>query len=129
MYGPERHRSHASAQARVGMTCLSGPATSLLLNRTTVLPANHLRRTPQHPRQGKNRLHFCLRDILVTLLIGLNHSKGDSFSILPSQTAIKHKVDKPPHALQHLLLRHRYSQTFRSSLMSIGRLGPVSFLA
>lgn len=95
-----------------------------------LLFTNHLRYTPQHPRQSKDRPRLRIHNILVALLVGLNHAKDEIFLfILPSQTVIKHKEDKPPHALQHLLLRHRYSQTFRSSLMSIGRLGPVSFLA
>ena len=44
------------------------------------LPTYHLSRTPQHPRQSKHRPSLRFKDVLVTLLVSLNHVKGRGFT-------------------------------------------------
>ena len=43
-----------------------------------ISPTNHLRRTPQHPSQSKNRPRLSLQNALVALFVGLNHAEGDA---------------------------------------------------
>lgn len=43
-----------------------------------VLPTNHLSPTPQRPRQSKNRPRLGFHDVLVALLVCLDHAKGDA---------------------------------------------------
>lgn len=40
--------------------------------------ANHFWSTPQYPGQSKNCPRLSLRNVLVALLVSLNHAKGDT---------------------------------------------------
>ena len=50
-----------------------------MMPRFNYLSTYHLSRVPQHPSQSKHRPSFRFHNILVTLLVSLNHAKGFHF--------------------------------------------------
>ena len=50
-----------------------------MMPRFNYLSTYHLSRTPQHPCQSKHRSRLRLHNVLVALLVCLNHAKGFHF--------------------------------------------------
>ena len=83
----------------------------------------HLSRTPQHSCQGKNRPSLCLQNVLVTLLVGLNHTEGNTRKFgqfLLGETGLL------PNGFQHVFAGVQMRLDKRVS--GLDKLGKVGFM-
>ena len=81
-------------------------------------PSYPLSRTPQHPRQSKNCLHLRFHDVLVVLLVGLNHAVDDdqNINLFISASKIANHA-KPCRRLNPTSIK--YKDTYQTKKLSI----------